>query len=75
MCVCVWGCGPALFQARVTRAHSALWGWGPVAMDTDKSADRRNMQSRVKSRRGGPGVTGVRSSCDGQEVVKLLIYF
>lgn len=30
----------ALFQARVTRALSALWGWGPVAMDTDKSTDR-----------------------------------
>lgn len=34
------GGGLALFQARVTRALSALWGWGPVAMDTDKSTDR-----------------------------------
>lgn len=44
VCVCVsgvwfwWGLAP--FQARVTRALSALWGWGPVAMDTDKSTDR-----------------------------------
>ena len=37
----VWCWGAiALFQARVTRALSALWGWGPVAMDTDKSTDR-----------------------------------
>jgi len=43
--------GVALFQARVTRALSALWGWGPVAMDTGKSTDR-NMYSRVKSGRG-----------------------
>lgn len=38
------GCGMggeiAQFQARVTRALSAPWGWGPVAMDTDKSTDR-----------------------------------
>lgn len=36
----VWGGGIAQFQARVTRALSAPWGWGPVAMDTDKSTDR-----------------------------------
>lgn len=75
--LCLWGVRwgrLALFQARVTRALSAPWRWGPVAMDTNKSTDKNMLEWVKKWEGGGPGVSTVGSSCDGQEEARLLIY-
>lgn len=51
-------CALAVFQARVTRALSALWGWGPPFPWTPINPLTGTWRVRLKVGGGGPGVTG-----------------